>query len=94
MSEEIKFTDEELTKLKNIQQKYFEIQTSFGQLSIARINLHAQLDKLTVSEQELSKRFEDHKQVEKNFVDEITKKYGNGNLNVEKGTFIPVNKKK
>ena len=73
MSEEIKFTDEELTKLKNIQQKYFEIQTSFGQLSIARINLHAQLDKLTVSEQELSKRFEDHKQVEKNFVDEITK---------------------
>ncbi len=94
MPEEIKFNEDELTKLKNIQQKYFEIQNSFGQVSIARINLHRQLEKLQDTEQELSKRFDSHRKLEQDFVDEITKKYGNGNLNVENGTFIPENKKK
>ena len=89
MPEEIKFSYEELKQLKDIQQKYFEIQNSLGQVSIARLNLHKQLNNLASTEEGLTKDFENHQKVEKDFVDEITKKYGNGNLNIENGTFIP-----
>jgi len=94
MSEEVKFNNEELEKLKNIQQKYFEIQNSLGQVAIGRINIHKQLSDLDNFEADLREKFELHRKTEKDFVDEITKKYGDGNLNVETGTFIPNKEKK
>ena len=38
-SKEIKFTDEELASLKQIQQDYLECQTAFGQVAIQKIAL-------------------------------------------------------
>ena len=86
---EIKFTEEELSKLKKIQQSYFEVQNGFGQISISRITLSKQLDDLDAYEDDLMKKFQSHRDEEKTFVDEITKKYGDGQLNVKDGTFIP-----
>ena len=45
MSEK-KFTEEEMKKLRSIQQTYFEIQNSFGKVKIARMNLNTQIDDL------------------------------------------------
>ena len=43
MPEEIKFTEEEMNKVKGFQKKYFDIQSSFGQIHIARLRLEEQL---------------------------------------------------
>ena len=94
MAEEIKFSKEELDEIKNIQQKYLHIQNSLGQVSLARINFDRQLEELANTETGLIKDFQDHRQTEQDFVDKITEKYGNGNLNLENGTFIPTEEKK
>ena len=36
---EVKFTDDELSKLKEIQQNYVNIQNQFGQIAITKIKL-------------------------------------------------------
>ena len=84
-----KFSEEELENVKNIQEEYFKIQTSFGQLSVAKIKLEEQLSNLDKTEHELRGKFQDLQIQEKTFLDEITKKYGEGNLNPETGEFIP-----
>tara|TARA_R110002020_G_C16250411_1_gene769767 strand:+ start:1090 stop:1371 length:282 start_codon:yes stop_codon:yes gene_type:complete len=93
MSEK-KFTEEEMKKLRGIQQSYFEIQNSFGKVKIARMNLENQMNDLVKFEDSLMEKFTSNREDETNFVDEITKKYGDGNLNLETGTFTPSNENK
>ena len=91
---EVKFTEEELKKLKSIQKKYFDVQNAFGQVAIAKINLNQQFEDLNKYEDDLQKNFSENRKDEQNFVDEVTKKYVDGKLNLETGTFIPSNKNK
>ena len=93
MSEK-KFTEEEMKKLRSIQQTYFEIQNSFGKVKIARMNLQKQFEDLDTFEDGLMEKFTTNREDETNFVDEITKKYGDGNLNLETGTFTPSSENK
>ena len=44
MSEQIKFTDEEMKTLRGLQDSYTEKQSELGQLSVQRILLNQQLD--------------------------------------------------
>ena len=94
MSQEIKFDNDELKTLKDIQKKYFDVQNSFGQTTIARINIDQQLEDLDKFEKELEDKLLQTRQDEKDFVDSITKKYGDGRLYIESGTFIPNEKNK
>ena len=51
---EIKFSDDELKSLKQIQRDYLECQTAFGQIAIQKIALQQQIDSLAKGEEELS----------------------------------------
>ena len=93
MSEK-KFTEEEMKKLRSIQQNYFEIQNSFGKVKIARMNLQKQFEDLDTFEDGLMEKFTTNREDETNYLDEITKKYGDGNLNLETGTFTPSSENK
>ena len=84
-----KFTEEELTKLREIQDEYIKIQSQFGQLSIAKIRLQSQMMALDENENLLHKDFEALQKKEQDFLDETTKKYGEGSLNPETGEFTP-----
>ena len=44
MSEEVKFTEEEMNSVNEFQKSYIDIQQSLGQLSITRIRLEQQLN--------------------------------------------------
>ena len=89
MPEEIKFTEEELKKIKEIQDEYIKIQNLFGQVSLAKLRLDEQYQSLSEQEIENKKSFGDVQKNEKNFLEEITKKYGEGSLNPDTGVFIP-----
>ena len=82
MPEEVKFTDEELKQVQTIQQSYANVQNQFGQLKLAQIRLDEQ-------EVELEDALKQIQSEEKKFLDEITKKYGEGTLNPETGEFTP-----
>ena len=87
MSEEIKFTEEEMKQVSEIRQKYVTIQNSFGQISINRLRLNQQNEDLDKAEQTLSAEFMENQNSERDFVDGINKKYGDGNLDINTGIF-------
>ena len=86
MPEEVKFTEEELTQVQNIQKSYANVQNQFGQLKLAQIRL----DNDEVTLEDALKSIQDE---EKKFLDEITEKYGQGSLNPETGVFTPTENK-
>tara|TARA_B100000214_G_C23396710_1_gene369722 strand:+ start:114 stop:380 length:267 start_codon:yes stop_codon:yes gene_type:complete len=86
MPEEVKFNEDEMKQVQNIQKSYVNAQNQFGQLKLAQIRLEEQ-------ESELKTFFDSIKSEEKKFLDSITKKYGEGNLNPETGVFTPTENK-
>jgi hypothetical protein len=88
-SKEIKFTDEELTQLRQIQQDYLECQTAFGQVAIQKIALQQQIDALAKSEEEYAKKYQETQVKEKEVATELNEKYGSGNLDPQTGVFTP-----
>ena len=86
MSEEVKFTEKELTQVQNIQKNYASIQNQFGQLKLSQIRLDEQ-------EGELENSLKSIQLKEKKFLDGITDKYGQGTLNPETGVFTPTENK-
>ena len=86
MPEEVKFTEEELTQVQNIQASYQNVQSQFGQLKLAQIRLDAQ-------EVDLEEALKQIQSEEKKFLDGITDKYGQGTLNPETGVFVPTENK-
>ena len=89
MSEETKFTEEELKQVKEIQDNYFDIQNQFGQTSVAKLRIEEQMENIMKNEDELRTKFEEIQSKEREFLEGITKKYGEGSLNPETGVFTP-----
>jgi len=86
MAEEVKFTEEELKQVQDIQNKYISIQNQFGQLKLTQINLDNQ-------EIDLEEALKNLQTEEKKFLDLTTEKYGQGTLNPETGVFTPTENK-
>jgi hypothetical protein len=76
-------TQEEIQSLKLIQTNQSNLVQSLGTIEY-RIQL-LELDKQTLKTQ-LQKQFEDETKIAK----ELQEKYGDGNIDLEKGEFIPV----
>ena len=88
---EVKFTEEEMGSLKEIQESYFNIQTEYGKLELTRIRLEQQLDVLDNTDDDLKEKFIQTQTTEKEFLDGITKKYGEGTLDQDSSIFTPNN---
>ena len=87
MAEDTKFTEDEMKTIQGIQDLYLEVQTDFGKLNLAKIKLEQQLDELDKVDDDLTKKFTGIQEKEKTFLENITKKYGEGSLNPETGVF-------
>ena len=87
MAEDIKFTKEEMEKLECIQKKYASIQLKLGQLGFTKIRLENEIQAVNESESQLKSDFNETQKNEQLFMDEVTKKYGEGVLDPKTGTF-------
>ena len=79
-----KLTEEEVATLRDLQQRSQQIAQQLGTFEIQRLNLEAQ--RKTVEE-----LFTEVRDEELKLSQELYEKYGNGNLNLETGEFIPAN---
>ena len=86
----VKFTDDEMASLQELQNTYASISTQFGQLKVSKMNLMRQLDSLEQSEETLENAWEDTRKKEAELVQSLTEKYGPGSLNPETGEYTPV----
>ena len=68
MSEEVKFTDDELKVIKDLRTDYLDIQNEFGQLKLAKIRLNRQEDQLLQNLSEIENS-------EKSFLDKIEQNF-------------------
>ena len=84
-----KFSQEEMDKIKDVQSSYLGVQQAFGQLEVNRIRLEQQLDATQQASVELRDKFTETQQDEQKFIEELNKKYGDGSLDLESGTFTP-----
>ena len=89
MAEDTKFTKEEMETISKIQETYLEIQQKLGQVSLSKLKLEQQVEAIDKVEKELLENFKQTQKEEKDFVDGITEKYGDGTLNPESGIFTP-----
>ena len=88
--EAVKFSEEELQSLQELQNTYAGISTQFGQLKVSKMNLLRQLDSLEQSEENLEHAWEDNRKIESELVQSLTEKYGAGQLNPQTGEYTPV----
>ena len=89
MSEAVKFTEDEMKQINDLQQGYVNLQNALGQLGVSRIRLEQQLNDLDTAEENIKSQFTENQTKESNFVDGINKKYGDGNLDINTGVFTP-----
>ena len=89
MAKEIKFTDDELKTLGDLQVSYNTITNKFGQLTIAKLNIDRQLELLDDEEAKLNEELESAREEEQKVLNEITEKYGPGQLDPQSGVFTP-----
>ncbi len=82
MADDIKFTEEELKSLGELQNSYTRITNAFGQITISRSNLDLQ-------EEALKDELETTRQNEQTILSGITEKYGPGTLDPATGVFTP-----
>jgi len=88
-STEMKFTDEELQTLQQLQTNYQEKQTLLGQLSVQRILVNQQMEALEARQVELESEYEVVQQEERDLVQKLNEKYGPGSLDPATGVFTP-----
>ena len=82
-----KFSEDELKKVKDIQQNYIDIQHRLGQLSVAEIRLEQQIDAIEGQRKNLTSTFAKNQKDEKEFIASVTEKYGDGVLNPKTGIY-------
>ena len=89
MAEEIKFSNEELDKINAQVEAANKIVVDFGQIKTQIILAKQQLEKLYVAEHELEQQYVKLQSEEQLIIDELTKKYGVGTLDIQSGVFRP-----
>ena len=86
---ETKFSEEELTSLRNLQDGYSEKSAQFGQLKVQKLLVQQQLDALESTEVQMESDYSALQEKEREIVKELNEKYGPGNLDPATGVFTP-----
>ena len=88
-SKDIKFTEDELKSLQDLQTSYQQKQLQFGQLRVQRLLVQQQLDAIDDTEAKLEVEYGEVQETERKLVADLNKKYGPGNLDPQTGVFTP-----
>ena len=80
-------TEDEIKDLNDLQQQYADVQNLMGQLSMQKILLRQEKERLETSQEKAESMYESVQQKEIDLVNKLTNKYGKGRFNTEEGTF-------
>ena len=94
MSNEIKFTEDEIKSLSDLSTEYQTTQAAFGQISVQRIILDQQSKALDEAHLKLETDYISLQEKEKKLVKQLNDKYGPGPLDPQTGVFPPTEQPK
>jgi hypothetical protein len=87
---QVKFTDEELKKIKELQEIYQVLGIQLVQLKLTRKSAEDHLESLNQQQSQLDQQLFDANQQERDFAKVLNDKYGVGSLDLESGLFTPI----
>ena len=91
MSENKKFTQEELDQILKLREANAQKITEFGQIELEILLTNQRLDSLQDAKEKLQNEYVAMQNQEKDLVDKLNEKYGAGQVDLESGEFIPAN---
>ena len=89
MKPPIKLSEEDIAQVTILQEKYADITAKLGQLKIEQIMINNQVQRLAQLEQTFSEEYIAIQKEEVKFAEDITKKYGEGQINLDTKEYIP-----
>ena len=90
MSDVIKFTEQEMQAIAQLQNDYQQHIFSLGQIDLEKTDLEQQLQELQTKRTEIFENWKKTQQEESNLLNSLSQKYGDGSLNLKDGTFKPI----
>lgn len=85
--EQIKLTQDEIDKIKNLQDEYNNKIIEFGQLKLEKIPIKKKWDELNERESQLEKEMQILFQANEKLANELNLKYGDGEIDIKSGIF-------
>ena len=89
MADKQKFSDEDMAKLKELQDRFNNIVLQFGQIDIEIIKAKAETERLTTLKIKIEDDFKNLRTDEQTLANDLTIKYGAGILDPKTGNFTP-----
>ena len=86
---EIKMTEDEINEIRGLQEKLQEKRFQFGNLYIEKIQIDDYIKAISEKEIAIQEDFKNLQKMESDLIEKILKKYGEGNLDLKAGVFIP-----
>ena len=85
----IKLTEEELNSIRSIQETYSNAVYKLGKLQVEYVDF---TQKIETEKNNIFNKLKELKTAENNLIDQLTKKYGDGLLDIKNGVYKPVKK--
>ena len=89
MSEPVKMNENILAEIKMLQAKYHESIYKMGNLHVEKMELDQMVSDFVEKEKKLNEEWRSIQKLEQSLLNKIIQQYGEGNLNLSDGTFIP-----
>ena len=86
----ISIETEDIDKIKKFREDYAGVIGKLGEVEVEILNAEMVLEKVNAVKDNLIESFKKLRLEEKNLTDEFQKKYGNGEFDIEEGTFTPI----
>jgi hypothetical protein len=90
MSEQIKFSEQEIAEIQQVQANYQKLGLDLVQIKLAILNAKNQLDTYESEEKMLTERILDLNESERTIAKNLEEKYGKGEIDLESGVFTPI----
>lgn len=86
--ETIKLEQQDIEKINKFRDQYAESNTKIGSVSTDEYIISSQLTEIRNTKEEFFNELKTIKQNEEAFIGELREKYGEGQINIQDGTFI------
>ena len=89
-SKDIKFTKDELNSIEELRNNYNSVTNALGIVEVSRMQTEKRLEAIEGDKIRLETQYEQLTMAEKELINSLTEKYGQGSIDINSGVFTPV----
>ena len=86
----VKIDEKDIERVKQFRTDFADVTARLGEIEVELLNTQIILDNIEGVKVELQTKFRDLRSEELNLTNEFKEKYGQGEFNIEEGTFTPI----